>query len=143
MRMHAPKWPIVASGLLMAGGLSWLVKIGVIVATDGRVITTGPAAALMSAGLVLLPLGAAGVGAWLARRTHLVLRALAALAAVGALIACSVALGWGATTLVRGHGPPYAVEEAGILAAGLLWSGVGAAALARFRRAGATETASI
>ena len=141
--MQSPKWPLVASGLLLAGGLSWVVKIAIIVATDGRIITTGPAALLMSAGLVLLPLGAAGLGAWLARRTHLVLRALAAVAAVGVLVACSVALGTGATALVRGHGPAYATEEAGVLAAGLLWSGLGAAALARVRGAGAMGRASI
>ena len=136
--MQSLKWPILASGLLMAGGLSWLIKIAVIVATDGRVMTTGPAALLMSAGLVLLPLGAAGLGAWLARRTHVVVRALAALAAVGALMACSVALGIGASALVRGRGPAYWAEEAGILAAGLLWGTVGAAALVRAGRTGAT-----
>jgi len=141
--MQSPKWPIYASALLMAGGLSWLVKIGVIVATDGRIMTTGPAALLMSTGLVLLPLGAAGVGAWLARRTHLVLRVLATLAAVAGLIACSVALGWGATTLLGGRGPAYLAEEVGILAAGLLWCGLGAAALARLRRAGTADRARV
>ena len=105
-------------------------------------MTTGPAALLMSAGLILLPLGAAGVGAWLAGRRHLVLRALAALAAVGVLIACTVALGSAGATLVRGRGPAYLAEEAGILAAGLVWSGLGAAALARARRAGAMHRAS-
>jgi hypothetical protein len=135
--MQAPKWPILASGLLVAGGLSWLVKVGVIVATDGRIITTGPAALLMSAGLVLLVLGAAGAGAWLARRAHVALRAVAALAAVGVLIACCVALGWGGSALFRGYGPAYVAEEAGLLAAALLWCGLGAAALVKARRVGA------
>ena len=137
--MQSRKWLIVASALLLAGGLSWLLKIAVIVATDGRVMTTGPAAALMSGGLVLLPLGAAGLGAWLARRTHAVVRVLAALAAVGALLACSVALGMGASAFARGRNPAYWAEEAGILVAGLLWSTVGAVALVRARQAGAPE----
>ena len=140
--MQSPKWPLYASALLLAGGVSWLVKIAVIVATDGRVITAGAAALLMSGGVVLLPLGAAGIGAWLARRTHVILRAVAALGAVAALAACTAALGWGATALVRGHGPGYAEQEVGVLAAGLVWSGVGAAALARFRRTSATSAAS-
>ena len=55
--MRMSRWPVLASALLAAGGLSWMIKIGIIVATDGRIITTGPAAALMTAGLVLLPLG--------------------------------------------------------------------------------------
>jgi hypothetical protein len=128
---------MLASALLAAGGLSWLVKVGVIVATDGRIITTGPAAFLMSAGLVLLPLGAAGVGAWLARRYHVALRVVAALAAVGVLVAGSVALGSGEAALFRGHGPTYLAEEAGLFAAALLWFGLGTAALVRARRVGA------
>jgi hypothetical protein len=133
--MQSRKWLIVASALLLAGGLSWLLKIAVIVATDGRVMTTGPAAALMSGGLVLLPLGAAGLGAWLARRTHVAVRVLAAFAAVGTLLACSVVLGMGASALARGREPAYWADEAGILAAGLLWSALGAVALARARQA--------
>jgi hypothetical protein len=132
--MQSPKWPILASGLLLAGGLSWLVKIGVIVATDGRIITTGPAALLMSAGLVLLGLGAAGLGAWLARRAHVALRVVAAVAGVAVLIACSVALGWGGSALFRGRGPAYFAEEAGLLAAALVWGGLGAVALVKARR---------
>ena len=133
--MQSRKWLIVASAVLLAGGLSWLAKIAVIVGTDGRVMTTGPAALLMSAGLILLGLGAAGLGAWLARRKHLVVRVLGALGGVAALVACSVALGMGASALARGRGPAYWVEEAGILAAGVLWSAVGAVALMRARRA--------
>jgi hypothetical protein len=125
--MQSSKWPIYASALLLAGGLSWIVKIGVIVANDGRIITTGPAALLMSAGLVLLGLGAAVIGAWLARRAHPVLRLLAALAAVGVLVACSIALGWGGSTLFRGRGPAYLAEEVGLLTAALLWCAFGAA----------------
>jgi hypothetical protein len=140
--MQSPKWPLYASVLLTTGGLAWVVKIAIIVATNGRVMTTGPAAFLMSAGLVLLPLGAAGVGAWLARRSPVILRALAAVAAIAALIACTVALGWIGATLFRDRGPSYAAEEAGILAAGLLWSLLGATALVRVRRAGTIGGAS-
>ena len=141
--MQWSKWPLYASGVLMAGGLSWIIKIAVIVATNGRIITSGPAAVLMTLGLILLPLGAAGVGAWLARRAHVALRVLAALAAVGALIACTVALGIGGAALFRNRGPAYASQEAGILFAGLLWCGVGAAALTRLRRASVMRGATI
>ena len=136
--MQSSRWPVYASAVLMAGGLAWIIKIAVIVATNGRIITTGPAAFLMSAGLVLLPLGAAGVGASLARRNHVAVRALAALVAVVVLIAFTVALGSSGAALFRNRGPAYAAEEAGILLAGVVWFGLGAAALARLRRAGAT-----
>jgi hypothetical protein len=125
---------MLASGLLTAGGLSWLVKIGVIVATDGRVIDTGPAAVLMTAGIVLLLLGAAGTGAWLVGRRHPALHVLAAVGGVATLVAGSVGLGWVGTTLLRGVGPAYFDAEAGLLVVALLWSAVGLAALARARR---------
>lgn len=123
--MRMSRWPVLASALLAAGGLSWMIKIGIIVATDGRIITTGPAAALMTAGLVLLPLGAAGVGAGLARHAHVGLRAVAALGAVALLVAGSVALGIAGSTLFRGSGPSYLAEEAGLFAAGVVWFAVG------------------
>lgn len=132
--MRAFSWPVLASATLLAGGASWLVKIGVIVATDGRVITTGPAAALMSAGLVLLALGAAGLGAALPRRAHVLLRAGGAVAGVVVVAGCCLALAWGASRLLKGHGPPYFAQEAGILAAALLWLGVGALGLRSFGR---------
>ena len=121
----------------MAGGLAWIIKIAVIVATNGRIITTGPAAFLMSAGLILLPLGAAGIGAWLAQRNHVAIRALAAVAAVVVLIVVSVALGTAGAALFRDRGPAYAAEEAGILFAAVVWFGLGATALTRLRRPGA------
>jgi hypothetical protein len=40
--MQSPKWPLIASALLVAGGLAWIIKIAVIVATNGRIITPGP-----------------------------------------------------------------------------------------------------
>ena len=137
--MRSFRWPVLASGLLAAGGLSWLVKIGVIVATGGRIIDTGPAAVLMTAGIVLLLLGAAGTGAWLVGRRHPALRVLAALGGVATLVAGSVGLGWIGATLLRGAGPAYFDEEAGLLVVALLWSLVGLAALARARRVGTTE----
>ena len=133
--MQSRTWLRVASAILLAGGLSWVVKIGVIVATDGRIITSGPAAFLMSAGLILLPVGAGLLGAWLARRSHVALRVLAALGAVGLLVACSVGLGMIGASMFRGREPWYAAEEAGILFAGLLWTTVGGVVVASARRA--------
>ena len=79
--------------IFLTGGASWLVKIAVIVTTDGRIITTGPAALLMSTGLILA-LGAAGVGASLAGRVHV---------------------------LLQRYGPAYVAQEAGMFANGVLW----------------------
>ena len=141
--MHSSKWPMLAGALLLAGGSSWIVKIGVIVATDGRVMTTGPAALLMTAGIVLLLLGAAASGAWLAARRHPALRALAALGGVATLVACSVAVGSAGGALARDRGPAYMAEEAGLLAAALLWSVGGAAALVAARRAGTPRRVAI
>lgn len=140
--MRFSRWPVLASASLFAGGASWVVKVGIIVATDGRIITTGPAALLMSAGIVLLLLGAAGVGAGLVRRGHAVARVGAAIGGVGVLMVGSVALGTAGSSLLRGYGPGYLAEEAGLLAAGLLWTAVGATALRSFRRPLAATAAS-
>jgi hypothetical protein len=55
------KWWIAGTSLIV-GGFAWLLKLGVIVATDGRVTTTGAAGAFFALGLFSLLLGSTGVG---------------------------------------------------------------------------------
>jgi hypothetical protein len=42
--------------------LSWTIKLGVIISTNGRIINTGAAALFMQIGLFLLLLGSTGIG---------------------------------------------------------------------------------
>jgi hypothetical protein len=57
------KWWIAITGTtLIAGGIAWLLKLWVIVATEGRVVATGAAATFLELGLVLLIVGSTGIG---------------------------------------------------------------------------------
>ena len=136
--MPVSRWLVLASLSLLAGGLSWLIKIGVIVGTDGRVITTGPAAMLMSSGIIFLLLGAAAAGVGLAREAHLILRVVAAFGAAAVLVACCVAVGWAASRLADGYGPAYVAQEIGIFVDGLLWFAIGIVGLRRVQRTSAS-----
>ena len=55
-------WIAIAGTTLIAGGFAWLLKLWVIVATDGRVVATGAAATFLELGLVLLIVGSTGIG---------------------------------------------------------------------------------
>jgi hypothetical protein len=55
-------WTAIAGTTLIAGGVAWLLKLWVIVATDGRVVATGAAATFLELGLVLLIVGSTGIG---------------------------------------------------------------------------------
>jgi len=55
-------WIAIAGTTLIAGGVAWLLKLWVIVATDGRVVATGAAATFLELGLVLLIVGSTGIG---------------------------------------------------------------------------------
>ena len=62
------KWWIATAGTaLVVGGVAWLSKLAVIVATDGRVVATGAAGAFFDLGLYSLLFGSTGVGLRLAR----------------------------------------------------------------------------
>jgi hypothetical protein len=55
-------WIAIAGTTLIAGGFAWLLKLWVIVATDGRVVATGAASRFLELGLVLLIVGSTGIG---------------------------------------------------------------------------------
>ncbi len=47
---------------MIGGALAWILKLGVIISTNGRIIDTGAAALLMKVGLILLAVGSTGIG---------------------------------------------------------------------------------
>jgi hypothetical protein len=75
--MSLSRWLIATAGfVLVVGAAAWLTKVGVIIATDGRVTHTGAAGTSFTVGLVLLSVGAAGLGLRLAMSVELVLRVI-------------------------------------------------------------------
>jgi hypothetical protein len=133
MTTHAQlNWLRIATGLVLAGAVAWLVKFGIIVTmetTDGNIGT----AVFFLTGFVLLLLGAAALGVWLARKLHVVLRVVAGL--IGAAV-FFMSMNWidtGAKSVIGDLGPDYITDEWGILAAAITWLLVGLAAVQRSR----------
>jgi hypothetical protein len=129
------RWKRASGFLLVAGGVAWLAKLSVIVATDGRATDTGAAWLFFVTGLVLLPLGAVGAGAGLAARRGVPLRILGGLAGLVVFFFSFAVLGDVLKAAVGDRGPAYAGDEIGILVAALVWLGVGLWILARARQA--------
>lgn len=106
---------------LIAGGVAWLLKLWVIVATDGRVVATGAAATFLELGLGLLLAGSTGVGLRLAMNQETSMRVVLALASpllfMPAFLLFSV-LGYALVAIGRiiaGDAVPgYLLEEGGI-----------------------------
>src|SRR3712207_9308607 len=73
------KWWIALAGMtLIAGGVAWILKLWVIVATDGRVVATGAAGAFFDLGFYSLIVGSTGVGLRLTMKLENSLRVILA-----------------------------------------------------------------
>ncbi len=115
-------WIAIAGTALIAGGVAWILKLWVIVATDGRVAYTGAAATFFALGLGLLMVGSTGVGLRLAKNQETSMRVVLALASPLVLILAFLvfsAIGYALVALGRvltGDAVPgYLLEEGGIL----------------------------
>ena len=125
MKSIFAQWNRVAGYLLIAGALAWMFKLVVIVSTNGRIINTGPAAVLMTAGLILLFIGSTGIGFSLARTRGMVIRAVSILLSPALLFGAFIFMGMISEPLFRDSVFWYAPEEAPIGLAVLLSLAVG------------------
>ncbi len=67
-------WIAIAGTALVLGGVAWMLKLWVIVATDGRVVATGAAGTFFDLSFYLLIVGCTGLGLRLAINEDLVPR---------------------------------------------------------------------
>lgn len=124
--MTRERWITIASVAAALGGLSWLAKVAVIIATDGEVSDEGAAAFFYLLGVALMVIGATSVGAMLAgRRARLVLVMAIALSPIIFFISYAILDGI-TKPLVGDRGPAYVGDEVGILMTGLAWLMLGA-----------------
>ena len=133
-------WEHWAPVVLLTGAVFWLAKMSVIVATDGRVDSTGAAAVFYLGGVLLMAVGATAVGLWLTRGRATWLRVVAmAVSFVGFFVSFLVLEGI-AKSAFGDAGPSYMSDEVGILVTAIFWLLAGAV-LVRARPAPATATA--
>ena len=114
-------WIAIAGTSLVVGGVAWLLKLWVIVATDGRVVATGAAGAFFDLGLYSLLVGSTGVGLRLTMKLETALRVALAVASPFAfpiLFAICSLIGYALVAIGRlivGDAlPSYLLEEGGI-----------------------------
>jgi hypothetical protein len=125
-------WIAIAGAALIAGGAAWLLKLWVIVATDGRVVATGAAATFLELGLGLLLVGSTGVGLRLAINQETSMRVVLAVASpllfMPAFLMFS-AIGYALVAigrLIAGETVPgYLLEEGGIFVSAVAGIAVG------------------
>ena len=133
-------WDHWAPVVLLTGAIFWLAKMSVIVATDGRVDSTGAAAVFYLGGVLLMAVGATAVGLWLTRGRATWLRVVAmAVSFVGFFVSFLVLVVI-AKSAFGVAGPRYMSDEIGILVTAIFWLLAGAV-LVRARPAPATATA--
>jgi hypothetical protein len=135
--MSLSRWLIATAGLaLVVGAMAWLTKIGVIIATDGRVTHTGAAGSSFTIGLWLLSVGAAGLGLRLTMSVDLVSRVIITVlfpfVFILSFFVFSV-IGYAIVAVARlivGDAlPRYMLGEAGILISAVVWMVIGAVLL--------------
>jgi hypothetical protein len=98
----------------VAGGLSWLAKLGVIVATGGDVVDTGAAAVFYLLGASLLALGGILTGLWLTSGRVVLLRIAGGILGLLGFFAIFFILDAIGQEAVGNRGPDYVALEAGI-----------------------------
>ncbi len=138
--MMASRWIIILATILIAGGVSWLLKLTVIafmVATGSRDIESGAVAFFYLMGLALLLIGSTALGLWLTRSSQVPLRIAA--------VVLSPIVFWFSfqilDSIVGGQAFDYVRSETAVLLAALVWLAVGAMVRKSTRRTPTTRVA--
>ena len=117
------RWAPVA---LLTGAVFWLAKMSVIVATDGRVDSTGAAAVFYIGGVLLMAIGATAVGLWLTRGRPTWLRVVAMVISFVGFFVSFLVLEGIAKSAFGDAGPTYLSDEIWILVTAIFWLVAGA-----------------
>ena len=125
-------WTAIAGTILIVGGVAWILKLWVIVATDGRVVAAGAAGAFFDLGFYSLLVGSTGIGVRLMMNQEPSMRVVLALASpVAFILSVALFLAIGYAILAVGGAlagvslPGYLLEEAGIFISAVVWLIIG------------------
>ncbi len=129
-------WTAIAGTALIVGGVAWILKLSVIVATDARVVATGAAGAFFDIGFYSLLVGSSGIGVRLMISQEPSMRVVLAVASpVAFFLSFALFSGIGYAILTVGGAlagvslPGYLLEEAGIFVSAVVWLAIGLALL--------------
>ena len=128
-------WTQLAALLLMGGATAWIIKLSVIVSTNGQVIDTGAAALFMKIGILLLAIGSTGIGHRLSTNKATWLRVIAMVLSPVLLFTLFFLVGFIATPLFKNISLWYAQQEAPIAIAVVVSLLVGFALYRNYRPA--------
>ena len=130
-------WTVIAGTALIVGGVAWILKLWVIVVTDGRVVATGAAGAFFEIGFYSLLVGSMGLGLRLTKNEQNPVPRIAA--AVGSPFAFILSffafdlVGYELLNVGRAvlgvAVPSYLLGEAGIFISAVVWLAIGLALL--------------
>jgi hypothetical protein len=118
-------WTPLAALLLIGGALAWMLKLAVIIYTNGQIINTGAAALLMKVGLLMLLVGSTGIGYRLSKNRTLLLRVLAMVLSPLVLFGSFLLFAMISTPLFENSQVWYAQQEAPIGLAVFVYMAIG------------------
>jgi hypothetical protein len=133
MKISSQSWVTAVAGLAAAGGAAWTAKFLVIVA-DGGGDAGGVTAVLYVAGIALMLVGSVFVAGLIAGGRGLFVLVPAMVLSPFLVFLSYAVLDGLAVAVVGDSGPAWLEDEAGILATGVLWLGLGLWGRRRSRR---------
>ncbi|MBA3401375.1 MAG: hypothetical protein H0U05_05225 [Actinobacteria bacterium] len=125
--MTTQRFITVGSGIAIAGGVAFLVKLAVLAATNGA--ESIAVATFYLLGVVLCAVGSVGVALRLLQRFPRALRIIGAVVSPLAFFATFLLLDGVLVPPTREHLPNWAEVEAGVFLTALIWLAAGAWAL--------------
>jgi hypothetical protein len=142
--MMASRWTAILATVLIAGGVSWLLKltvIAVMVATGSRDIESGLVAFFYLMGLALLLIGSTALGLRLTMGRPVPLRIAAVVLSPIVFWFSFMILDIISDSIVGGQAPNYVQSETAVLLAALVWLALGAMVRKSTRRTPTTRVA--
>ncbi len=125
LKLLFSRWTQIASVLLIFGALAWLIKLCVIISTNGQIIDTGAAVFFMREGLLMLIIGSTGIGNRISLNRTILLRTIAIILSPIVVFGSFLLFGMITSPLFVNSQIWYAQQEAPIALAVVVYLAVG------------------
>jgi hypothetical protein len=125
LKSLSAQWTPIAGLLLIGASLAWIIKLGVIISTNGRIIDTGAAALCMRMGLLLFVIGSTGIGYRVSVNRNGWLRAVAMVVSPVVVFGSFLLLGMITGPFFKNSSVWYAEQEAPVGVCAIVYLAVG------------------